>query len=114
MFVYEIYLVPKLRYPSSRENKSKPTAYLFSLFNVYILASSTLPLLVGLCKYVPWLRGGGGTHLCSAQPHGWAHLVLGAASCATQPSQGQSHHLCGTPPAMFVPLPCQGCYVLWG
>lgn len=53
MFVYEIYHVPKLRYPSSRKNKSKPTVYLFSLFNVYILACSTLPFLVGLYKYVP-------------------------------------------------------------
>lgn len=52
-FAYEIYLVPKLRYPSSRENKSKPTVYLFSVFNVYILACSTLPFLVGLYKYVP-------------------------------------------------------------
>lgn len=52
-FVYEIYLVPKLRYPSSRENKSEPTVCLFSLFNVYILACSTLPFLVGLYKYVP-------------------------------------------------------------
>lgn len=52
IFVYENYLVPKLRYPSSRENKSEPTVYLFSLFNVYILACSTLPFLVGLYKYV--------------------------------------------------------------
>lgn len=51
--VYKIYPVPKLRYPSSRENKSKPTVYLFTLINVYMLACSTLPFLVGLYKYVP-------------------------------------------------------------
>lgn len=52
-FVYKIYLEPKLGYPSSRENKSKPTVYLFSLFNVYILACSTLPFLIELYKYMP-------------------------------------------------------------
>lgn len=61
--MYKIHLVPKLRYPSSRENKSKPTVYLFGLLNVYVLVCSTLLFLVGLYKYEPYLRVGSETHL---------------------------------------------------
>lgn len=76
--MYKIHLVPKLRYPSSRENKSKPTVYLFGLLNM--LVCSTLLFLVGLYKYDPYLRVGSETHLCNAQAHSWPHLALKAGN----------------------------------